>query len=525
MQEINVAYTAIQLIISERDLLAAEDHQDNGSLSDDESNNSDCGAEFDTTTNNSKHKKQSKKKYNKQKREYEEEEEFKRKVEEEMSRFKRAHQAANKKNDNRTNNNTPRREKGVPGKGTSKAAKKRAKIRNKRKMQQKQQEAMSCKGNGSSNNKKINVSNGNANDEEEEVIFSTTAKEIPLHHFTPEERCEMKFNSKKLLKSPEFIAIRARTWTVLQILQYQECDLCDPIPLLEKGVIVTPLMVACYLGDGKAVDTIISLLEKRWSKAVLTVTNNGEDCYDLAREARSITLRQYEESKDKLDTMKKSDEVTKKEVDQQERIMKQYGEEVIITNRVVERMENLKRFAIQRKMKSRIRWGLSLTCIGIGIYFFPISTWIRNIGWILLSCIAVPVVDCFLRLPYIKSRLIRYLILLFGVYMAPRSLLVIVGWIAAVIISFVIISVDEIPDLLFWPGVIFFFFSCWKLGYAGYLLLVDSLGYIYAKAMNGMILLLCPTGSQECISRRLGEGIHLVGGEDTTATFTVEEEF
>jgi len=517
MQEINVAYTAIQLIISERDLLAAD--QDNGSLSDEESN-SDCEAEFDTTKN-----KQSKKKYNKQKREYEEEEEFKRKVEEEMSRFKRAHQAANKKNDNRTNNNTPRREKGVPGKGTSKAAKKRAKIRNKRKMQQKQQEAMSCKGNGSSNNKKINVSNGTNNDEEEEVIFSTTAKEIPLHHFTPEERCEMKFNSKKLLKSPEFIAIRARTWTVLQILQYQECDLCDPIPLLEKGVIVTPLMVACYLGDGKAVDTIISLLEKRWSKAVLTVTNNGEDCYDLAREARSITLRQYEESKYKLDTMKKSDESTKKQVIEQEKIMKQYGEGVILINKLVERMENLKRFAIQRKMKSRIRWGLSLICIGIGIYFFPISTWIRNIGWIILSCIAVPVVDCFLRLPYIKSRLIRYLILLFGIYMAPRSLLLIVGWIAAVIISFVIISVDEIPDLLFWPGVIFFFFSCWKLGYSGYLLLVDSLGYIYAKAMNGMILLMCPSASQECISRRLGEGIHLVGGEEMTSTFTAEDEF
>ena len=110
--------------------------------------------------------------------------------------------------------------------------------------------------------------------------------------------------------------------------------------------------------------------------------------------------------------------------------------------------------------------------------------------------------------------------------MAPRSLLVLVGWIAAVIISFVIISVDEIPDLLFWPGVIFFFFSCWKLGYAGYLLLVDSLGYIYAKAMNGMILLMCPSASQECISRRLGEGIHMVGGEDTTtSTFTTEDEF
>ena len=519
MQEINVAYTAIQLIISERDLLAA-DHQDNGSLSDEESS-SDCEAEFDK-------QKQSKKKYNKQKREYEEEEEFKRKVEEEMSRFKRAHQAANKNNNRNNNNNAPRREKGVPGKGTSKAAKKRAKIRNKRKMQQKQhQQAMSCKnGNGSSNNNKINVSNGNINnDEEEEIIFSTTAKEIPLHHFTPEERCEMKFNSKKLLKSPEFIAIRARTWTVLQILQYQECDLCDPIPALEKGVIVTPLMVACYLGDGKAVDTIISLLEKRWSKAVLTVTNNGEDCYDLAREARSITLKQYEESKDKLNTMKKSDESTKKEVAEQDKIMKQYGEEVIITNKLVERMENLKRFAIQKKMKSRIRWGLSLTCIGIGIYFFPISTWIRNIGWIILSCIAVPVIDCFLRLPYIKSRLIRYLILMFGIYMAPRSLLVLVGWIAAVIISFVIISVDGIPDLLFWPGVILFFYSCWKLGYSGYRLLVDSLVYIYTKAMNGMILLLCPTASQECIERRLGEGIHLVGGEEMTSTFTAEDEF
>ena len=484
MQEINVAYTAIQLIISERDLLAA-DHQDNGSLSE-ESDNSDCEAEFDTTT---KHK-QNKKKYNKQKREYEEEEEFKRKVEEEMSRFKRAHQAANKNNNrnnnrNNNNNNAPRREKGVPGKGTSKAAKKRAKIRNKRKMQQKQhQEAMRCNANGSN---KINVSshpNGTNNDEEEEVIFSTTAKEIPLHHFTPEERCEMKFNSKKLLKSPEFIAIRARTWTVLQILQYQECDLCDPIPALEKGVIVTPLMVACYLGDGKAVDTIISLLEKRWSKAVLAVTNNGEDCYDLAREARSITLRQYEESKDKLDTMKKSDESTKKEVVEQEKITKQYGEEVIITNKLVERMESLKRFAIQKKMKSRIRWGLSLSCIGIGIYFFPISTWIRNIGWIILSCIAVPVIDCFLRLPYIKSRLIRYLILLFGIYMAPRSLLVIVGWIAAVIISFIVISVDGIPDLLFWPGVLLFFYSCWKLGYSGYVLLVDSLVYFYAKQSN-----------------------------------------
>ena len=165
------------------------------------------------------------------------------------------------------------------------------------------------------------------------------------------------------------------------------------------------------------------------------------------------------------------------------------------------------------------------TCIGIGIYFFPISTWIRNIGWIILSCIAVPVVDCFVRLPYIKSRLIRYLILLFAIYMAPRSLLVLVGWTAAVIISFVIISADGIHDLLFWPAVIFFFYSCWKLGYAGYLILVDSLGYIYAKAMNGMILLMCPRANQECISRRLGEGIHMVGGEDKTSTFTTEDEF
>ena len=88
----------------------------------------------------------------------------------------------------------------------SKAAKKRA--RNKR--------------NSCPNEKKVSSNDATADMAE---------KSTPFHRLAPEKRCETKFQSKEIIKSPIFTAIQARTYNVLQILTLAMKNPCGRIPL------------------------------------------------------------------------------------------------------------------------------------------------------------------------------------------------------------------------------------------------------------------------------------------------------
>lgn len=141
----------------------------------------------------------------------------------------------------------------------------------------------------------------------------------------------------------------------------QNVHVCDPIPQLETGVIVTPLMVACYLGDEKAAGAIIPLFEsKRWTEAVLATTRQGEDCLDLAMESLDIAEELHGESMEQLKGI-----ATKKDRAKQEKIVEQCKMNLEMATNLVERIRSLKNFALEKKKESHSRRNVTLTLIVI----------------------------------------------------------------------------------------------------------------------------------------------------------------
>ena len=364
MQEINEAYNAVEKILSSKD--------DDGACTESCCSESESEPEYDDR----------KKRYKQNKREYQEKQKgmpgkkkggrsktdrknqqqgsndnsFEQNMREEMNRFERAHRAAQKGefgNSKEKNDDPPI---------SKKAAKKRAKRRknqrkaNKQKQNDRKNHAFEKRNGCSTNGDNQNQSQGNSSTNNGATNIRTnkqptTEKDTPFHQLSPEKRCEIKFESAELTKSPLFTAIREHTWSVLQVMGMMlKSDVSDRIPYLEPGVVVTPLHVACLLGDDKAAAVIIQLSGSKWDKAVLTTTRNGEDCLDLAMESLSIAKKLYEESKVILDTV-----MATKEKLEQEKVVAQCKERVEMATGLVGRIECLKKHALQKKKKRCVR--------------------------------------------------------------------------------------------------------------------------------------------------------------------------
>mmetsp|Transcript_10484 Transcript_10484/g.18449 ORF Transcript_10484/g.18449 Transcript_10484/m.18449 type:complete len:594 (-) Transcript_10484:223-2004(-) len=346
MQEINHAFHEIEQILS----------SENGGEDDDDSS---VGQEYESSDSESENynargrskaaKRRAKNKKKKQR--YHEEAEFDRKMEEEMAKFERAQRNAEKGSFAPTSTKfastttTPTHsypkadgvpnQRGMQGKGKSKAAKRRAKKKADK-----------------------NANNDISAKDDDSNHHPGTATSIPFHRLAPEKRCEIKFRSLSLIKSPLFTAIRARTYNMLQIFGLVT-HVCDPIPLSDD-VLVTPLMVASYLGDDRAADIIIQNSENRWAEAVLAKTRHGDDCLALATEARDIAEKLYMESKDHLD-----EATTEEDREKQEHIIEQHKESFEMATKLVERIESLKLFALEKKRKNNIRFSIKILAIGL----------------------------------------------------------------------------------------------------------------------------------------------------------------
>ena len=348
MQEINEAYNAVEKILSRKD--------DNGECTEKCCSESESESEYDDRKKRYKQNREHKEgetgkkgrqgrrsKTSRENQQGSNDTSFEQRMKEERNRFERAYRAAQRGELGNSKENDD------PPISSKKAAKKRAKRRkNRRKaMQQKQNDKKNhafekrngCSTNG--NNRKQSKGNSSTNNGTTTNIDTNkqpiTEKDIPFHQLFPEQRCEIKFESAKLTKSPLFIAIREHTWSVFQVMgMVLKSDVSDPIPHLEPGVVVTPLHVACLLGDDKAAAVIIQLSGSKWDKAVLTTTRNGEDCLALAMESLSIAKKLYEESKVGSDN-------------------EQCKERVEMATCLVSRIECLKKHGLQKKKKRCLR--------------------------------------------------------------------------------------------------------------------------------------------------------------------------
>ena len=183
MQIINNAFHQVENML-------AEDVDDGDSIGE----QSDTSSEDEAKKNMSKSAKRRAKQKEKKQR-YNEEREFERKMKDEFAKFKRAQRNAMRG----AFSGSPKEQKmGFKCKGKSRAARKKAKKRAKN-------NNMRCRTSEDENNLS---SNDNA---------ANTAKSIPFHQLAPERRCEIKFQSKALIRSPIFTAIRARTYNVLHV--------------------------------------------------------------------------------------------------------------------------------------------------------------------------------------------------------------------------------------------------------------------------------------------------------------------
>ena len=277
---------------------------------------------------------------------HDEEAEFKRRMREEMKRFNKAQREAEAAYVDGSWAPGKDKENNAPNKSRSKAGKKRAakKRAKRRKQQQKEKQKQQQRKCDAKDHSPPKHDPSPAND-----TPSSTSESIPLHHLAAEKRCEIKFGSSLLSKSPIFTAIREKAWTVLQMLILsRKKTLSDPIPSLEHDVSVTPLMIACYLGDNEAASAIIELSGNRWYEAVLAKTKQGEDCLDLAKEALGIAEKLYEEAK------VQDEATTKKERAKQEKNIEQCKVKLEMATDLVDRIQSLKQFALDKKRKSNI---------------------------------------------------------------------------------------------------------------------------------------------------------------------------
>lgn len=302
MQEINDAYHQIEKILS------SDDNDENG----DDEIGSDSESEADYANMSKAAKKRARRRKNKQR--HNEEAEFEKKMDEEMRNFQRAQWNAQRgfpvdgsfshqytaTSFASTSEAPPKSNHGCKGKGKSKAAKKRAKKRAAAAKNENGQVHYQCGSNNNSNNSNAGGRGGSGN-------TASSNNDVPFHRLSPEKRCEIKFGSSHLVKSPAFTAMLAKTYNMLMFVLMAFHDPGDPIPLPddeEKNIFVTPLMVASYLGDYAAADIVIQSLEDRWAEAILAKSHGGDDCLSLAMEAEDIAMKLYVEARGYMSTLR-----------------------------------------------------------------------------------------------------------------------------------------------------------------------------------------------------------------------------
>ena len=349
MQIINNAFNQVENML-------AEDVDDVDRIGE----QSDTSGEDEAKKNMSKSAKRRAKQKEKKQR-YNEEREFERKMKDEFAKFERAQRNAVRG----VFSDSPKEQKmGFKGKGKSRAARKKAKKRAKN-------NNMRCRTSEDENNLS---SNDNA---------ANTAKSIPFHQLAPERRCEIKFKSKALIRSPIFTAIRARTYNVLHV----TTKLVNPVGRVflasgdekENDIgFVTPLMVASYLGDYTAADIIIRNAEDQWADMVLAKSRpGGFSCLSLAMDAKDISQQLCDESKAHLENATKLEDQ-----DVQEKIIEQYSESLEMAKKLVERLVSMEQFAFwkRRGRKRFISWSrfwlldwLSSFVISVGVLFWQVS--------------------------------------------------------------------------------------------------------------------------------------------------------
>lgn len=362
MQEINAAYNEVQQILSDGS---------NGVENDDEASESEDEYSNDTHNRTGNQKKEEKKRKKKEYREQQKAEKNReQKMKEEFSRFQKAHRAAQRgafaSSDNAAGGkqNVAPRQKGVKNRGTTKGAKKRAKKRAK-KEEQKREQAWEKK-----RQEYAKEGSPPGMNEDAPGVAPTAKKRTPFHRLSPEMRCGIKFGSNALLKTPIFTAIRARTWTMLHLgLRAMRKHACDPIPLPEEGVIVTPLMIACYLGDGAAANILIqTMIGGRWAEAVTAKTREGQDSLELALESQGIAEKLYEEAQMDLEGM-----ATKKDLERQQKVIEERRKAVKEATDLVGRISTLQQHARKKRRKRNIKVYSAISVVGIilpGSFFF-----------------------------------------------------------------------------------------------------------------------------------------------------------
>eukprot|EP00985_Skeletonema_marinoi_P016580 scaffold8948_cov151-Skeletonema_marinoi.AAC.1 len=358
MQDINHAFTQVEKILCEG----------GGNVQEDE-----AGQQQQSESEDERDPRAAKRRAKRHRRkERQEEEKFERDVREEFANFERAHRNAARGSFDTTSPPfaaefppPPRGGRGKGGKGKSKSARKnarqRAKQRERQRKQSRVQSAPQCR-NLDENNEPL----GEKNKE------GAGARDIPFHHLPLEKRCEIKFQSKELLKSTVFAALRTRAYYVLRVLAMTQ-DLCDhfPLPAEEGGdvkeVFVTPLMIASYLGDYKAADILIQCAGKKWKDDVLAKSSQGDDCLTLAKEARDIAQLLYDEAREY-----EVEAATKKELKRREKIVGEYAENLEMAVRLVERLNSMKPIALEleekaREERTRMLGFMSMGVMAVGI--------------------------------------------------------------------------------------------------------------------------------------------------------------
>ena len=333
------------------------------------------------------------------KREMNEEMAFRQEINEEMARFEKAQRKAERgfytsESTSFASTSAPeptnRNKKGVRGKGRSKAARKRAK-RN------------SCL-----NEKKVSSNDATADTD-------TAKKSTPFHRLAPEKRCETKFQSKEIIKSPIFTAIHARTYNVLQILTLAMKNPCGRIPLPRGDendeVFVSPLMIASYLGDFTAADIIIQNADEKWADIVLSTSRpGGYDCLSLAIETQDIATKLYDESKTNLESA-----TAQEDREAQEKIIEQYSQNLEKAQKLVERLTSMKQFAIEKKQKDNNRLVVKVSVTVAGC-IFSYRYW--GFVWPCLRffCIKLPIYFCIFIAFLFKPGEVGCLLLAYLVY-------------------------------------------------------------------------------------------------------------
>mmetsp|Transcript_36354 Transcript_36354/g.82914 ORF Transcript_36354/g.82914 Transcript_36354/m.82914 type:complete len:483 (+) Transcript_36354:416-1864(+) len=279
MQEINDAFARVEKLFEGQDVEDAgqRDEGDSNSVSDSEAE--------------TEHERRRREKYERKKR--------KKDLDDEFKTFKRAQKAAEQERWSKDEFEFE-----PPRQAVSSSAKRR-KPRSKK---AKKREAQRRRKQANQKQKRGQVESGQM-DTEERPAEETEEMKTPFHRLVVEERFASRF-SPELVKHPVFTAIRTHSWSVFQSYYLYGCDSQDEferdiagcIKLLYKQTreYVTPLQIACYLGDYEAGTTILSLVGERWKQAVGARSSDESSCLDLAVEALEIAKALVEDASGKL---------------------------------------------------------------------------------------------------------------------------------------------------------------------------------------------------------------------------------